>query len=76
VRGPGCRLVKAPPATDTCRDGVSLAYRPLREIGDERPMTNTNRDYLGVLRAIGTDQATVDRMAAAFLAEQHWDIQP
>jgi hypothetical protein len=39
-------------------------------------MTNTNRDYLGVLRAIGSEQATVDRVAAEFIAEQRWDIQP
>jgi len=70
----GGRLVAAPPAGDDRRDGVSLAYRPLRAIGDERPLTNTNRDYLGVLRSIGTEQATVDRVAAEFLAAQHWEI--
>jgi hypothetical protein len=69
------RLVSAPAATERCRDGVSLVYRPLRAIGDDRPLTNTNRDYLGVLRTIGRDQTTVDSSAAAFLAEQRWDIQ-
>ncbi|HEX4704243.1 MAG TPA: hypothetical protein VH352_19095 [Pseudonocardiaceae bacterium] len=68
------RLLAAPPPTDDCRDGVSLVYRPLREIGDERPKTNTNRDYLGVLRAFGPDQATVDRASAQFLATLRWDI--
>ncbi|HEY3610237.1 MAG TPA: hypothetical protein VGL06_22250 [Pseudonocardiaceae bacterium] len=68
-------LVAAPPAGDDERDGVSLVYRPLREIGDDRPVTNTNRDYLGVLRSIGTDQATVDRVAAEFLAAQRWEIR-
>jgi biotin carboxylase len=70
----GGRLVAAPPAGDDRRDGVSLVYRPLREIGDERPLTNTNRDYLGVLRSTGTDQATVDRVASEFLAAQRWEI--
>jgi biotin carboxylase len=68
------RLVAAPPRCADRRDGVSLVYRPLRAIGDDRPMTNTNRDYLGVLRSIGTDQDTVDRVAAEFLAGQRWEI--
>lgn len=74
MRGPGGRLVTAPPAGDDQRDGVSLVYRPLREIGEDRPVTNTNRDYLGVLWSIGSDQATVDRVAAEFLADQCWKI--
>ncbi|HEX4722323.1 MAG TPA: ATP-grasp domain-containing protein [Pseudonocardiaceae bacterium] len=72
----GGRLMSAPAATERCADGVSLVYRPLRAIGDERPLTNTNRDYLGVLRATGRDQAPVDSASAAFLAELRWDIQP
>jgi biotin carboxylase len=72
----GGRLLDAPPAMNQERDGVFLTYRPLREIGVERAVTNTNRDYLGVLRAIGTDQSTVDRVSAGFLAEHEWVIQP
>ncbi|HVV23672.1 MAG TPA: ATP-grasp domain-containing protein [Pseudonocardiaceae bacterium] len=70
------RLVAAPPALDECRDGVRLTYRPLRDIGGYRDLTHTNRDYLGVLRTIGTDQPTVDRVAAEFLAGLRWDVQP
>lgn len=70
------RLVDAPPALDQQRDGVSLTYRPLRAIGEDRALTNTNRDYLGVLRAIGTDQPTVDRVSHEFLAEHGWVIRP
>ncbi|HEX5406077.1 MAG TPA: ATP-grasp domain-containing protein [Pseudonocardiaceae bacterium] len=70
------RLAAAPPRTDELRDGVRLAYRPLRAVGETRAHTNTNRDYLGVLRTIGPDQTTVDRTAAQFLAAQNWDIQP
>ena len=69
------RLVSAPPPSDTRADGVTQAYRPLRDTGTERPLTNTNRDYLGVLRTTGPDQTTVDNAAAAFLAEHHWDVQ-
>jgi hypothetical protein len=69
-------LLAAPPACDEERAGVRLSYRPLRETGTERPRTNTNRDYLGVLRTIGPDQTTVDAAAAGFLASHRWDIRP
>lgn len=72
----GGRLVAAPPATDERRGGAWLRYRPLRELGVDRPLTNTNRDYLGVLRTIGPDQRTVADAAAGFLAARHWDIRP
>jgi biotin carboxylase len=72
----GGRLLDAPPAMNQERDGVSLTYRPLRAIGEERPLTNTNRDYLGVLRSIGIDQSIVDKVAAEFLAEHRWVVQP
>lgn len=72
----GGTLVTAPPAVDLHRDGVRLAYRPLRAIGEHRRRTNTNRDYLGVLRTIGPDQATVDAAAGAFLSAHRWDIKP
>jgi hypothetical protein len=70
------RLVAAPGPSDVRQDGVRLSYRPLREIGTHREHTNTNRDYLGVLRAIGAHQVTVDTVAARFLTGLRWDIQP
>ncbi|KOG09458.1 ATP-grasp domain-containing protein [Streptomyces viridochromogenes] len=69
-------LVGAPEATDLDVDGVHLTYRPLRAVGERHELYRTNRDYLGVLRATGTDQPTVDRVAADFLAQRHWEIQP
>ncbi|MDC0769132.1 ATP-grasp domain-containing protein [Streptomyces sp. HD] len=69
-------LVGAPAATDLDVEGVHLTYRPLRAVGERHELYMTNRDYLGVLRATGTDQSTVDRVVAAFLAERQWEIQP
>lgn len=57
-------------------DGVHLTYRPLRAVGERHELYRTNRDYLGVLRATGTDQPTVDRVSAEFLAARHWEVQP
>ncbi|WP_030605258.1 ATP-grasp domain-containing protein [Streptomyces fulvoviolaceus] len=69
-------LTAAPAATELAVDGVHLTYRPLRDVGERHELYRTNRDYLGVLRAVGTDQPTVDRVSADFLAAQRWEIQP
>ena len=67
-------LTAAPQASDRTVDGVRLVYRPLRALGAEHPHYRTNRDYLGVLRATGTDQGAVDRAAHAFFAAERWEI--
>ncbi|MCX4705719.1 acetyl-CoA carboxylase biotin carboxylase subunit family protein [Streptomyces sp. NBC_01373] len=69
-------LVGAPAATELTVGDVHLTYRPLRAVGERHELYRTNRDYLGVLRATGTDQSTVDRVSAEFLAARHWEIQP
>jgi biotin carboxylase len=66
-------LVEAPGRMDL--DGpVRLAYRPMRAIGESRQLSGTNRDYLGVVRAVGPDQESVDRAVERFLAEQTWRV--
>ncbi|MDW4905022.1 ATP-grasp domain-containing protein [Streptomyces sp. ADMS] len=69
-------LTSAPPDTELTMDGVDLTYRRLRAVGERHELYRTNRDYLGVLRATGTDQASVDRVSAQFLADRHWEVQP
>ncbi|HEY1573562.1 MAG TPA: hypothetical protein VGG05_19630 [Pseudonocardiaceae bacterium] len=68
-------LVHAPPPVDEQRDDVHLVYRPLRGLGDALVLTNTNRDYLGVLRTTGPNGSTVDTVAADFLDVHRWDIR-
>lgn len=66
-------LVEAPGRMDL--DGpVRLAYRPMRAIGESRELTGTNRDYLGVVRAVGPDRQSVDQAVERFLAEQTWRV--
>ncbi|WP_149182257.1 ATP-grasp domain-containing protein [Streptomyces sp. TRM49041] len=69
-------LTAAPEAADLTVDGVRLTYRPLRAVGERHELHHTNRDFLGVLRATGTGQETVDRVVADFLAAQRWEIIP
>lgn len=69
-------LTAAPHSVDQDVDDVALSYRPLRDIGERHELYYTNRDYVGVLRAVGADAVTVDRVAEGFLAEQRWEITP
>ncbi|MFG2650541.1 acetyl-CoA carboxylase biotin carboxylase subunit family protein [Streptomyces sp. NPDC048436] len=70
-------LTAAPHAADvTAAGGVRLTYRPLRALGERHELHGTNRDFLGVIRATGTDQAAVDRAVAEFLAAHRWEITP
>jgi biotin carboxylase len=65
------------PAAGAQRSGeldVVLSYRPLREVGDRIPLTHTNRDYLGVITAIGADPAAVELSVAAMRATANWEI--
>ncbi|MFF7453868.1 acetyl-CoA carboxylase biotin carboxylase subunit family protein [Kitasatospora sp. NPDC008115] len=57
-------------------DGVRLAYRPLRAVGERHEHYRTNRDYLGVIWAVGPEQAAVDAAVARFTAANRWEITP
>ncbi|GAB3669025.1 carboxylate--amine ligase [Streptomyces sparsus] len=70
------RLTAAGPPSTTEAGGVRLDYRPLRALGETHPVYRTNRDFLGVLRATGTDQRRVESAAADFLAAHRWEISP
>jgi biotin carboxylase len=69
-------LTAAPDPVDLTFGDVSLAYRPLRAVGDRRPLHHTNRDLLGVVRAFGPEQEAVDRCVTDFLAAHRWEITP
>jgi biotin carboxylase len=66
-------LLRAPGACDLA-EKVRLRYRPLRAPGAEIALTRTNRDYLGVLRALGADRPAVDVAVEDFLAAHTWQI--
>ncbi|WFE48440.1 siderophore biosynthesis protein [Verrucosispora sp. WMMD1129] len=70
----GGTLVAAPGPIDAVRDGIRLGCRPLRPIGTTAEHTGTNRDYLAVLHAIGSDPAVVRRALVEFRAGLDWVI--
>ncbi|MFF4344216.1 acetyl-CoA carboxylase biotin carboxylase subunit family protein [Kitasatospora sp. NPDC001540] len=69
-------LTAAPGPYDAEQDGVLLSYRPVRRIGEQHELHRTNRDYLGVVWAVGPDQQQVDAAVAEFIAANRWEITP
>jgi biotin carboxylase len=53
---------------------VLLSFRPLRAAGDQIVITHTNRDYLGVISAIGADATTVEAAVAAARSAESWPV--
>ncbi len=70
-------LAAAPPggAQPSAEPGVVLGYRPLRHPGERITLTHANRDYLGVISAMGPGQAAVARGIAAFREQACWEIR-
>jgi biotin carboxylase len=65
----------AAPGVETVQDGaVRISYRPQRAVGETIEITRTNRDYLGTIRAIGPNPATVDAAIARYRATRTWTI--
>lgn len=54
--------------------GVRLSYWPMLPVGTRISLANSNRDYLGVLTAIGSDPCAVERSVAAARARGDWEI--
>jgi biotin carboxylase len=53
---------------------VLLSLRPLRAAGDHIVITHTNRDYLGVISAIGADATAVEAAVAAARSAESWPV--
>jgi biotin carboxylase len=74
VAGRSGTITSAPGAEELTRDGVRLWHRPLRRVGDRVERTHTNRDYLGVIRAVGPDRARVDAAVLDYRAGRPWVV--
>jgi hypothetical protein len=69
-------MLAAAPAAQfgAAQAGSGAGYWPMREPGERITVTNSNRDYLGVITAIGPDQSAVERSVAAFRSGSRWEI--
>ncbi|MEU4576820.1 siderophore biosynthesis protein [Nonomuraea sp. NPDC023979] len=67
-------ILTAPGAEETEHDGVKLWHQPLRQAGERVELTHTNRDYLGVIRAVGPDRARVEAAVEGYRASRPWVV--
>ncbi|RJG17750.1 ATP-grasp domain-containing protein [Massilia cavernae] len=54
-------LADAPEAFVERADGLNVSYKPLRKVGEVINVTNSNKDYVGVLRGTGSDAGLLAR---------------
>jgi hypothetical protein len=69
-------LAAAPERQEYEDGGVRLAYWPVRPVGDTITLSRTNRDYVGMIRAVGPDPARVEAAIGGFRARHRWEIVP
>jgi biotin carboxylase len=67
-------LTAAPATGDYDAGDVRITYRSVRQSGAAIALSNTNRDYLGTIQAIGPEPAAVESAIARFRADHTWDI--
>jgi hypothetical protein len=70
----GTLTIAPEPLFERRADGVTLSYRPVRELGARHELYRTNRDYLGIVWAVGPDQDAVDTAVAEFITANRWEI--
>ncbi|WP_159727224.1 ATP-grasp domain-containing protein [Methylosinus sp. Ce-a6] len=68
-------LIAAPDEFAETKNGVRLSYRALRRSGDRVSVTNSNKDYLGVLSASAPDSASLAAAMAAAGTRLGWEIR-
>jgi biotin carboxylase len=69
-------VIKSAPGHESAvLDDVRLWHRPLRAVGEVVTLTRTNRDYLGVVRAVGPSRERVDAAVEEFRAARPWVVE-
>jgi len=70
----GGRLLAASPSFRAEGDGYWVDYCALREVGEEIRLSNSNKDYLGVLRLIAPDDAALQARFDAARSDLRWEL--
>jgi biotin carboxylase len=69
------RSAPAPGPVAGGEPGVRVSYWPMMPVGTRIDVTNSNRDYLGVLTAVGASASAVSRSVAAARSAGGWEIE-
>lgn len=70
------KLTQAPPAFARQDGDISLSYKPLRRVGDAIQLTNSNKDYVGVLRGTGNSSERLSAMIESASGGLSWEVAP
>lgn len=68
-------LARVPEAFRRTEDGHTLMFTPTRAEGTALRLTNSNRDYLGVLRGFGGTEQTLARAFERIGEELRWELK-
>lgn len=68
-------LTRVPEAFRRTEDGLTLMFTPTRAEGTSLRLTNSNRDYLGVLRGFGGSQEALERAFSRVGGELRWELK-
>ncbi|GAA2210038.1 carboxylate--amine ligase [Nonomuraea monospora] len=69
-------VVKDAPGHESVTAGdVRLWHRPLRTVGETVTLTRTNRDYLGVIRAVGPSRERVEAAVEEYRVARPWVVE-
>lgn len=70
------RIVSAPESFLREDRDLRVEYRALRKVGERVAITNSNKDYLGVLSVSAPDDAMLEQALKETIAALVWDIEP
>lgn len=68
------KLVQAPTAFAHLDGDIRLSYKPLRRVGDTIQLTNSNKDYVGVLRGTGRSAERLGAMIEITSGGLSWEV--
>lgn len=70
------KLMQAPPAFAHQDGDIRLSYKPLRRIGEVIQLTNSNKDYVGVLRGTGRSAERLGAVIDSTSGGLSWEVAP
>jgi hypothetical protein len=70
------RLMGAPQAFSLRGEELHLTYKPSRNVGETIQLTNSNKDYLGVLRGTGACHEKLASAISKASENLNWEITP
>jgi hypothetical protein len=69
------RLTQTPAAFRDDWAGGFVEFRPLRRAGEQLELSHSNKDYLGVIRALGNCETQLQARVTGVLAGLSWGLE-